>query len=40
MHNDDGFIRITKEELIDGIDYAGVAAYLADAEEGNVNLFI
>lgn len=31
---------ITKDELIDGIDYAGVASYLADAEESNVNLFI
>jgi NADPH-dependent 2,4-dienoyl-CoA reductase/sulfur reductase-like enzyme/peroxiredoxin family protein/TusA-related sulfurtransferase/rhodanese-related sulfurtransferase len=31
---------ITKEELIDGIDYAGVAAYLGDAEESNVNLFV
>ncbi len=31
---------ITEEELIDGIDYAGVAAYLGDAEESNVNLFI
>ncbi|TDB49630.1 MULTISPECIES: DsrE/DsrF/DrsH-like family protein [Bacillaceae] len=31
---------LQKEELVDGIDYAGVAAYLADAEEGNVNLFI
>ena len=31
---------IKKEELIDGIDYAGVAAYLGDAEESNVNLFI
>lgn len=29
-----------QDELIDGIDYAGVAAYLADAQEGNVNLFI
>lgn len=29
-----------KEELIDGLEYAGVGAYLADAEEGNVNLFI
>lgn len=28
------------EELIDGIEFAGVAAYLADASEGNVNLFI
>jgi peroxiredoxin family protein len=31
---------LQQEELLDGIDYAGVAAYLADAEEGNVNLFI
>lgn len=31
---------ITKEELIDGIEYAGVASYLGDAEESNVNLFI
>ena len=31
---------ITKEELIDGVDYAGVASYLANAEESNVNLFI
>lgn len=31
---------LQEEELMDGIDYAGVAAYLADAEEGNVNLFI
>ncbi|OEH92548.1 DsrE/DsrF/DrsH-like family protein [Bacillus solimangrovi] len=29
-----------REELMDGIEYAGVAAYLADAENGNVNLFI
>ena len=31
---------LTKDELIDGIDYAGVGAYLGDAEESNVNLFI
>lgn len=31
---------ITEHELIDGIDYAGVAAYLADAEKSKVNLFI
>ncbi len=31
---------ITKEELLDGIEYAGVGAYLGDAEESNVNLFI
>lgn len=28
------------EELIDGIEYAGVADYLGNAEESNVNLFI
>ncbi|UII56804.1 DsrE/DsrF/DrsH-like family protein [Cytobacillus spongiae] len=28
------------EEIMDGVEYAGVAAYLADASEGNVNLFI
>ncbi|PEZ75509.1 DsrE/DsrF/DrsH-like family protein [Bacillus sp. AFS017274] len=27
-------------ELMDGIEYAGVAAYLAEAGDGNVNLFI
>ncbi|UOO38529.1 FAD-dependent oxidoreductase [Oscillospiraceae bacterium CM] len=31
---------IQKEELMDGIDYAGVGTYLGDAEESNVNLFI
>lgn len=31
---------ITKEELIDGVDLAGVASYLGDAEESNVNLFV
>lgn len=31
---------IKKEELIDGITYAGVGAYLGDAEESNVNLFV
>ena len=31
---------ITKEELIDGVELAGVATYLGDAEESNVNLFI
>jgi peroxiredoxin family protein len=30
----------TKEELIDGIEYAGVASYLGEADEANVNLFI
>ncbi len=27
-------------ELIDGIEYAGVASYLGEADEANVNLFI
>ena len=31
---------IKKEELIDGIETGGVAAYLAEAEESNVHLFI
>jgi peroxiredoxin family protein len=31
---------LQQEELLDEIEYAGVAAYLADAEVGNVNLFI
>jgi peroxiredoxin family protein len=31
---------LKQEELMDGIEFAGVAAYLADASEGNVNLFI
>lgn len=31
---------LQQEELLENIEYAGVAAYLADAENGNVNLFI
>lgn len=31
---------LQKAELLDEIEYAGVAAYLGDAENGNVNLFI
>lgn len=31
---------IRKEELIDGVEYAGVATYLGSAEESNVNLFV
>lgn len=31
---------LQQDEIIDNIEYAGVAAYLADAQEGNVNLFI
>jgi peroxiredoxin family protein len=36
-----GIMGITKEALIPEVDsYAGVAAYLAEAKEGKVNLFI
>ncbi len=31
---------LQEEELLEEIEYAGVAAYLGDAENGNVNLFI
>lgn len=31
---------LQQEELLDGIEYAGVAAYLADAQDGQVSLFI
>ncbi len=31
---------LQEKELMDGIGYGGVAAYLGDAQEGNVNLFI
>ncbi|TVY07872.1 DsrE/DsrF/DrsH-like family protein [Paenibacillus cremeus] len=31
---------LQKEELLDGIEYAGVAAYLGDATDAKVNLFI
>lgn len=32
---------ITEEELIDGIDdYVGVATYLAEASDSNINLFV
>ena len=30
---------ITKEELMDGLEYAGVATYLSHAEESNVKSF-
>lgn len=30
----------TEDEMIDGLEYAGVAAYLGEADEANVNLFI
>ncbi len=31
---------IKAEELIDGVEFGGVAAYLGSADEANVNLFI
>ena len=31
---------IRKEELIDGVEFAGVATYLSAAEDSNVNLFV
>lgn len=31
---------LQEEELLEEIEYAGVGAYLADAQDGNVNLFI
>lgn len=31
---------LKQEELIDGLEYAGVAAYLGDASNARVNLFI
>ena len=31
---------LKQEELLEEVTYGGVAAYLADAENGNVNLFI
>jgi NADPH-dependent 2,4-dienoyl-CoA reductase/sulfur reductase-like enzyme/peroxiredoxin family protein/TusA-related sulfurtransferase/rhodanese-related sulfurtransferase len=31
---------IKKEEIIDGVEFAGVGSYLGDAEESGVNLFV
>lgn len=31
---------LQKEELLDEIEYGGVAAYVGEAEEGNISLFI
>ncbi len=31
---------LRREELVDGVELAGAAGYLADADEANVNLFI
>ena len=36
-----GLMGISKDTLIDGVDQlAGVTTYLAEAKQGNVNLFI
>lgn len=31
---------VTREELIEGVEYGGVASYLGDTEKANLNLFI
>ena len=31
---------VTKDEIIDGVDFAGVGAYIGDTEKSNLNLFI
>lgn len=31
---------LQKEELLEELEYGGVAAYIGDAQDGNVNLFI
>ena len=31
---------IKQEEIIDDVEYAGVASYLGEADDANVNLFI
>ena len=31
---------LRKEELIEGVDYGGVASFLSEAQQGNVTLFI
>ena len=31
---------LKEEEIMEGVELAGVGAYLADASDGNVNLFI
>jgi len=35
-----GVMGFSENELIDGVEFAGVAAYLGEADEANVNLFI
>jgi len=34
------FLGFREDELIDGLDFVGVATYLGEADEANVNLFI
>ena len=31
---------LKEEEIMEGVEFAGVGAYLADASDGNVNLFV
>jgi peroxiredoxin family protein len=31
---------LTKDDLVDGVEFAGVASYLGDADQAGVNLFI
>ncbi len=35
-----GIMGISKEELLDGLDYGGVVTYLADASDSRITLFI
>jgi len=35
-----GVMGVTREELLSGIDYGGVATYLEDAAKSKVTLFI
>lgn len=35
-----GIMGISKDEMIDGVEYAGVATYLADAGDSKITLFI
>jgi peroxiredoxin family protein len=35
-----GIMGITRAELLDGLDFGGVATYLADAGDSRITLFI
>ncbi len=35
-----GVLGLKPEEMLEGLEYVGVASYLAEADEANVNLFI